>query len=56
MIVEVKKALATPKLKAIWASNGSEIPNLYGAEFGKEVSANVKRWSEVVAKSGAKLD
>ena len=56
MIAEVKKALSTPKLKAIWAANGSEIPNLYGEEFGKEVSANVKRWAAVVAKSGAKLD
>jgi tripartite-type tricarboxylate transporter receptor subunit TctC len=56
MIAEVKKALNTPKLKAIWAANGSEIPNLYGEEFGKQVSADVKRWSAVVAKSGAKLD
>lgn len=56
MIVEVQKALNTPKLKAIWASNGSDIPNLYGDDFGKQVSADVKRWAGVVAKSGAKLD
>jgi tripartite-type tricarboxylate transporter receptor subunit TctC len=56
MIAEVQKALNTPKLKAIWAANGSEIPNLYGEEFGKQVSADVKRWAVVVAKSGAKLD
>lgn len=56
MIAEVQKALNTPKLKAIWAANGSEIPNLYGEEFGKQVSADVKRWAAVVAKSGAKLD
>jgi tripartite-type tricarboxylate transporter receptor subunit TctC len=56
MIAEVKKTLNTPKLKAIWAANGSDIPNLYGADFGKQVSEDVKRWAVVVAKSGAKLD
>lgn len=56
MIAEVQKALNTPKLKAIWAANGSDTPNLYGEDFGKQVSADVKRWSTVVAKSGAKLD
>jgi tripartite-type tricarboxylate transporter receptor subunit TctC len=56
MIAEVKKALSTPKLKAIWAANGSDIPNLYGEDFGKQVNADVKRWAGVVAKSGAKLD
>lgn len=56
MIVEVQKALSSPKLKAIWEKNGSEIPNLYGEAFGKQVSADVSRWSAVVKKSGATLD
>ncbi len=56
MIAEVEKALNTPKLKAIWASNGSDTPSLYGEAFGKLVSSDVKRWAAVVKKSGATLD
>ncbi len=56
MITEVQKALNTPKLKAIWEKNGSDTPNLYGEAFGKQVSADVTRWSAVVKKSGATLD
>ncbi|MCX7245331.1 MAG: tripartite tricarboxylate transporter substrate binding protein [Burkholderiales bacterium] len=56
MIAEVEKALNTPKLKAIWASNGSETPNLSGEAFGKLVNSDIKRWAAVVKKSGATLD
>jgi tripartite-type tricarboxylate transporter receptor subunit TctC len=56
MIVEVQKALNTPNLKAIWEKNGSETPNLTGEAFGKQVQADVARWSVVVKKSGATLD
>ena len=56
MIAEVEKAINTPKLKAIWASNGSETPNLYGEAFGKLVNSDIKRWAGVVKKSGATLD
>jgi tripartite-type tricarboxylate transporter receptor subunit TctC len=56
MIVEIQKALNTPKLKSIWEKNGSDIPNLYGEAFGKQVRADVTRWSAVVKKSGAQLD
>ena len=35
---------------------GTETPNLWGDDFGKFVSAEVKRWAEVVKASGAKLD
>jgi tripartite-type tricarboxylate transporter receptor subunit TctC len=56
MTAEVQKALNTPKLKAIWEKNGSDTPNLYGEAFGKQVSADVTRWSAVVKKSGATLD
>lgn len=56
MIAEVQKALNNPKLKAIWEKNGSDTPNLYGEAFGKQVSADVARWSAVVKKSGATLD
>ena len=56
MIAEVEKAINTPKLKAIWASNGSETPSLYGEAVGKLVNSDVKRWAGVVKKSGATLD
>jgi len=56
MIVEVQKALNTPKLKSIWEKNGSDTPNLYGEAFGKQVRTDVTRWSSVVKKSGATLD
>jgi len=56
MIVEVQKALNTPKLKSIWEKNGSDTPNLYGEAFGKQVNADIARWAAVVKKSGAQLD
>lgn len=56
MIVEIEKAINTPKLKAIWAANGSETPNLSGEAFGKLVNSDIKRWAGVVKKSGATLD
>ena len=56
MIAEIEKAINTPKLKAIWAANGSETPNLSGEAFGKLVNSDIKRWAGVVKKSGATLD
>jgi tripartite-type tricarboxylate transporter receptor subunit TctC len=56
MIAEVQKALNNPKLKSIWEKNGSDTPNLYGEAFGKQVNADLARWSVVVKKSGAQLD
>ena len=56
MTAEVQKALNSPKLKAIWAQNGGDNPNLYGEALGKQVASDVTRWAEVVKKSGAKLD
>jgi tripartite-type tricarboxylate transporter receptor subunit TctC len=56
MAGEMRKALTSDELKATWTSLGTETPNLWGADFGKFVSAEVKRWAEVVKASGAKLD
>ena len=53
---EMKKAMTADDIKAQWNGMGAEVPTLYGADFGKFVSSEVKRWAEVVKASGAKLD
>ena len=56
IVEDMKKALATDELKAIWTNNGSEIPNVTMAAFGGFVNAEIKRWAAVVKASGAKLE
>ena len=56
IVEDMKKALATDETKAIWASNGSEIPNVTMAAYGGFVNAEIKRWGAVVKASGAKLE
>jgi tripartite-type tricarboxylate transporter receptor subunit TctC len=53
---EMVKAFATSELQTAWNGLGAEVPNLYGDAFGKFVSAEIKRWADVVKNSGAKLD
>ena len=53
---EMKKALNSDEMKTIWTGLGTETPNLWGDDYGKFVSNEVKRWGEVVKASGAKLD
>lgn len=53
---EMRKAMNADDLKTMWTSLGTETPNLWGADFGRFVGAEVKRWAEVVKTSGAKLD
>ena len=43
-------------IKSVWASNGAEFGTLSPQDFGKFVSADIKRWAEVVKASGAKLE
>jgi tripartite-type tricarboxylate transporter receptor subunit TctC len=56
MVDEVRKACQTDEAKAIWASQGAEFPNLTGAQFDAFVKAELRKWSQVVKASGAKLD
>ena len=55
-IEEIRKACNTDEAKAVWAAQGAEFSNLSGAQFGSFVSAEVKKWAQVVKASGAKLD
>jgi len=56
VIEEVRKAIQSDELKAIWASQGAEFPNLSQQQFGTFVSEEIKRWAAVVKASGARLD
>jgi tripartite-type tricarboxylate transporter receptor subunit TctC len=56
IVEELNRACATPELKAVWAANGADFGGFTPAQFGSFVSAEVKRWAEVVKASGAKLD
>ncbi len=53
---ELRKALNSDELKATWNGLGTETPNLWGDDYGRFVSAEIKRWAEVVKNSGVKLD
>ncbi|MCY7317311.1 MAG: tripartite tricarboxylate transporter substrate binding protein [Ramlibacter sp.] len=56
IVDEVRKALGSDELKAIWATNGAEFPNLTQQQFGQFVNAEITRWATVVKASGATLD
>ncbi|MDR2334681.1 MAG: tripartite tricarboxylate transporter substrate binding protein [Burkholderiaceae bacterium] len=53
---EFHKLGQAEEVKAVWASNGAEFGTLSSQDFGKMVSAEVKRWAQVVKASGAKLE
>jgi tripartite-type tricarboxylate transporter receptor subunit TctC len=53
---DMRKAVLTDEMKAVWASNGAEFGDLTPAQFGSFVNSEIKRWSAVVKASGAKLD
>jgi tripartite-type tricarboxylate transporter receptor subunit TctC len=55
-IAEIKKAVETPELKAIWANQGAEFSPMNQAQFGSFINNEIKRWRVVVKASGAKLD
>jgi tripartite-type tricarboxylate transporter receptor subunit TctC len=56
MAKELKAALQVPAIKEAWERNGSDVPDLAGADFGKMVSAEVARWRKVVTEANVKLD
>ena len=56
IVEELRKAVSSDELKAIWASNGAEFGNMTPTQFGTFVNGEIKRWAAVVKTSGAKLD
>ena len=56
IVDEVRKAVQSDELKAIWAQNGADFPNFTQPQFGAFVHDEVQRWATVVKASGAKLD
>ena len=56
MHAEVVKAVASPELRDIWASQGSDTTTMTQDQFSKLIAGEIKRWAEVTKASGAKLD
>ena len=56
MSTEVQTALASPEIKERWAGMGASVPKMSRAELATYINQEVIRWSDVVKKSGAKLD
>jgi tripartite-type tricarboxylate transporter receptor subunit TctC len=55
-VAEIKKAVDSPELKAIWATQGAESSPFTQTQFGGFINSEIKRWQVVVKASGAKLD
>ena len=53
---EMRKAVQSDEMKAIWANQGAEFPNLTQQQFGSFVEDEVKRWALVVKASNVKAD
>jgi tripartite-type tricarboxylate transporter receptor subunit TctC len=56
IVDEVRKAVQSEELKAIWANQGAEFPNLSQQQFAAFINSEIKRWAAVVKASGATLD
>ena len=56
MTKELHAALQTAAIKDAWERNGSDVPDVSGAAFGKMVASEVARWRKVVTEANVKLD
>ena len=56
MHAEVVKAISSPELRDIWASQGSDTATMSQDQFAKFLTSEIKRWAQVTHASGAKLD
>ncbi len=53
---EVVKAVSSPEMREIWASQGSDTATMSQDQFAKFLTSEIKRWAQVTQASGAKLD
>lgn len=56
MAEEVRKAIQSDELKAIWANQGAEFPDLSPQQFASFIDGEIKRWATVVKASNVKAD
>ncbi|CAA9425156.1 MAG: BUG/TctC family periplasmic protein [uncultured Ramlibacter sp.] len=56
IVDEVRKAVQSDELKAIWANQGAEFPNLSQQQFAAFIGEEVKRWAQVVKTANVKAD
>jgi tripartite-type tricarboxylate transporter receptor subunit TctC len=56
VIEEVRKAMQSDEIKAVWASNGADFPNFTQQQFASFIREETTRWAGVVKTSGVKLD
>jgi tripartite-type tricarboxylate transporter receptor subunit TctC len=53
---ETARALRTPRMRELLASQGLEVVASSPAEFGNRVSTEIAKWRKVVLEAGIKLD
>ena len=56
MYAEIVKALANPKLQAIWKDQTAQTGGESQADFAKRIRAEIEKWQKVSAAAGVKLD
>jgi tripartite-type tricarboxylate transporter receptor subunit TctC len=56
MAAELRTALASKELQAAWANIGAEPPALAGKAFGDFVTAETRRWAEVIKAGNIKME
>jgi len=53
---EMRKAVATPELREIWAQNGADFPNFTQPQFASFIDGEIKRWGQVAKAANIRLD
>jgi tripartite-type tricarboxylate transporter receptor subunit TctC len=56
MYAEIAKALAMPKLQAIWKEQSAESGGETPTDFAKRIRSEIDKWHQVVETAGVKLD
>ena len=56
MADEIRKAVQSERLKAVWANQGADFPNLSQQQFAAFIDSEVKQWAQVVKASNVKAD